>query len=78
MIDEARFVQALARTGDGLSGNARQTALATSSAPPAYVVESAEGITTYGGFGHDPASDKARKWLAERLQQSGTLYRPGR
>ena len=62
------YVLALASTGDGLAGNVRKQWLGSSpSTPPAYVVESAEGIVTYPGFGKDPASKKARKWLAGRL-----------
>jgi hypothetical protein len=65
--DPATYVQALAATGDVLSGNARQSWLGSSSSAPAYVIESAEGIVTYPGFGKDAASKKARKWLTKRL-----------
>jgi hypothetical protein len=70
----ARFVQALASSGDGLSGNIRQDVLGASTAPPAYLVESAEGITTYPGFRGDDASIKAREWLVTRLADQGARY----
>jgi hypothetical protein len=65
--ESAKYVQALASTGDALGGNARQALLSASSATPAYVIESAEGIVTYPGFGKDGASKKARRWLIARL-----------
>ncbi len=67
MSDSAKYVQALAATGDALGGNARQMWLGSSASAPAYVIESAEGIVTYPGFGNDAASKKARKWLHDRL-----------
>ncbi|HWX88079.1 MAG TPA: hypothetical protein VNX67_07890 [Solirubrobacteraceae bacterium] len=67
MGDPASYVQALASAGDGLSGNVRQQVLSASASAPAYLIESAEGIVTYSGFGSDGASKKARRWLAQRL-----------
>lgn len=65
--ESANYVQALASTGDALGSNGRQALLTGSEVTPAYVIESAEGIVTYSGFGKDGASRKARRWLLGRL-----------
>jgi hypothetical protein len=68
VVDIERFiyVQALAATGDALDGDSHQPWLRSQSTP-AYVIESAEGVVTYSGFGKDADSRRARRWLLARL-----------
>lgn len=42
--------------------------------PPAIIVDSAEGVTTYAGFNGDPRSKRARSWAAKELRAKLTGF----
>jgi hypothetical protein len=75
MKDQPTYIEALASAGDELRGSPRREGLGSSKAPPAYLIESAEGTTTYAGFKDDSDSKRARRWLAARLKLLEEKYR---
>jgi hypothetical protein len=44
--------------------------------PPSMIIESAEGITTFGGFNGHPGTANAKQWLQEQRKLISEKYGP--
>jgi hypothetical protein len=64
------IVAYLQTAGDMLPDTLRANAFGAGDGDPAsLLVESAEGVTTFGGLNGHPKSDQALAWMDDRLQQ---------
>lgn len=67
----ARSIRAHLRTaGDGLPDPLRSGLIASPSQGPSKIIESAEGVTTFGGFTDSAASDR----LMKRVEKLAAEY----
>lgn len=71
------IVARLMTAGDPLPDTLREAALGLrGSEPPSLIVESAEGVTSFGGFNGHPGTPRAEEWMARRLADIGSRNEP--
>lgn len=67
------IVARLIGAGDPLPDSLREAAFGPrDSEPPSLMIESAEGVTSFGGFNGHPGTPRAEEWMALRLAAIST------
>ena len=73
--DPAAIVARIQTAGDAVPATLREAVYGVDEKdPPSLVIESAEGVTTFGGLNGHPGTPKAKQWLEARLAAIAERY----
>ena len=76
--DPAEIVARIQTAGDAVPATLRDAVYGVDEQdPPSLVIESAEGVTTFGGFNGHPGTPRAKQWLEARLVEIAERYSVG-